>query len=310
MIVRMAPRDHFVIIPNAAARDRQLSFKARGLLAYMLSMPDDWSATRDELAKASPDGVTAIRSALDELQTLGYIERRRLRSAGGKWTWVLEVRNAPVETTAEASASGAKPTTGADQPEQDGSAGRTSGGLSTGGQNAISSKEDLPPEDQEEDLSPSARSEEPSSRVKVEVVAPLSADQPTTKTDHRSDVERVCLLVLEHARAMGDSRVTITDKWRTEARLLLDHDRVPADLIERCLGWLATGPGEGAQFWRGNIFSVPKLRQQWPKLVAAAQRDRQRNGFRPGPGDRTADSFRQVIEMYANEDADRKELAQ
>lgn len=69
----------YVMINKGAIRDRQLSWKAKGLLAYLLSMPDDWQIYETELIKHTTDGRDATRSAIKELIAAGYIERSKAR---------------------------------------------------------------------------------------------------------------------------------------------------------------------------------------------------------------------------------------
>ena len=76
-------RSRFARIDNAALQDDRLSFRARGVLAYVLSRPDSWTHSADRLSAASCDGVDAIRGALRELEAAGYAELRRVRSSRG-----------------------------------------------------------------------------------------------------------------------------------------------------------------------------------------------------------------------------------
>ncbi|WP_427422682.1 hypothetical protein [Lysinibacillus fusiformis] len=95
------PRENFQILPNATARDRRLSFRARGLLALMLSYPPDWQFNRDWLARQTDgEGVSAVRTALQELETHGYLVRRRIR-VDGRFQWVQKVYVTPVDTQAD-----------------------------------------------------------------------------------------------------------------------------------------------------------------------------------------------------------------
>lgn len=88
MIVR-APRpdSHFVQIRNDVIRDRRLSYKARGLLAFMLSFPDNYRITSESLADASDqDGRRAVLSGLEELRDLGYLVTVSERDEKGQWS--------------------------------------------------------------------------------------------------------------------------------------------------------------------------------------------------------------------------------
>lgn len=85
MIIRVAHRDHYTVIRNNTLRDSRLSFKARGLLAYLLSLPDDTSLDRRRLEGAGPDGAYAIRMALQELAAAGYLRHEKHQDERGLW---------------------------------------------------------------------------------------------------------------------------------------------------------------------------------------------------------------------------------
>ena len=58
--------------------------KAKGLLTFMLSVPDDWDYSLYGLSTLSSDGIDGVRSGIRELEKHGYLTRRRIRDAGGK----------------------------------------------------------------------------------------------------------------------------------------------------------------------------------------------------------------------------------
>ena len=83
-IIRQKRKERFSIVNNKIIEDKQISFKARGLLIYMLSKPDDWKFYPDELANHSDkDGVKAINTALQEMESAGYLVRKRKRDKEG-----------------------------------------------------------------------------------------------------------------------------------------------------------------------------------------------------------------------------------
>lgn len=59
--------------------DNNLSFKAKGILAYLLSKPDNWRCVPKDLATNSCDGQKAIYSGLKELRSEGYMIKRPVR---------------------------------------------------------------------------------------------------------------------------------------------------------------------------------------------------------------------------------------
>ena len=60
-----------------------MSWKAKGLMTYLLSLPEDWKIYVDEIVKHSTDGEAGLRSALKELIKYGYIKFERKRNEKG-----------------------------------------------------------------------------------------------------------------------------------------------------------------------------------------------------------------------------------
>jgi hypothetical protein len=96
-INRIHKTGHFVQIPNATLRDERLSFKARGVLAYILSHVDGWRADANDIADASTDGRTAVLSALKELEDKGYRKVARRQDDKGRWVTDVHWFETPAE---------------------------------------------------------------------------------------------------------------------------------------------------------------------------------------------------------------------
>ena len=75
---------HFTKINDKCLWDKRLPAQAKGLLMYSLSRPDNWQFTLTEWINASPIGEKAIRTILQELETLGYLVRYQ---QGFKWVY-------------------------------------------------------------------------------------------------------------------------------------------------------------------------------------------------------------------------------
>lgn len=75
MIFKIIKRDTpFVMIDKRIAEDERLSYKAKGLMMYLLSRPPDWIVRRDDLIARSTDGREAVQSGMSELKDIGYAE--------------------------------------------------------------------------------------------------------------------------------------------------------------------------------------------------------------------------------------------
>lgn len=83
-VLRKEKKNNFTIIDNSIFRNRTISYKAKGLLCQMLSLPDGWEWSVEGLAKLSTDGKSAVASALEELTKAGYF-RREQRMKDGKF---------------------------------------------------------------------------------------------------------------------------------------------------------------------------------------------------------------------------------
>jgi hypothetical protein len=109
-ILRQGRRANYTVIGNAALRDERLSFKALGLLVFLLSKPDGWTINLKQIARDRSDGYTAVSNAMSELVTLGYAKREVKRGENGHLlgseTTVFEE---PIELE--------KPTEGMSKPE-------------------------------------------------------------------------------------------------------------------------------------------------------------------------------------------------
>jgi hypothetical protein len=90
-IYRERSADPFCRIPNETLQDPSLSFKAKGVLAYLLSKPDGWKPQAADIANHSTDGPSAIASAVKELREQGYAELQKHIRNGRVTEWRLIV---------------------------------------------------------------------------------------------------------------------------------------------------------------------------------------------------------------------------
>lgn len=92
MNIHRAPvTESFCPLPNALLQDKALSFRARGILVMMLSMPLHWQTYHSWLTEQGKEGEEAVRTALRELESAGYLTKRQRREqgrmAGFQWDW-------------------------------------------------------------------------------------------------------------------------------------------------------------------------------------------------------------------------------
>lgn len=83
-IVRVEKVENYSVINNYFLNDPSISFKAKGLLAYLLSKPNDWQIYIEHLKKTSTDGKDSIASIIKELINANYISRDTMRNEKGQ----------------------------------------------------------------------------------------------------------------------------------------------------------------------------------------------------------------------------------
>ena len=81
-IIRSERRKNFTHIDNKVFADNVLSFRAMGLLGYLLSKPDNWSVSARHLATvteetARPVAINAVHETLKELRQAGFIVMKK-----------------------------------------------------------------------------------------------------------------------------------------------------------------------------------------------------------------------------------------
>jgi len=86
----------FTRIPNDWLRDDRITFRAKGLLAYLLSHEVGYTITIGQIERETGDGRHAIRGAIDDLVSNGYLETQRTHDERG-WNaglaWFLQDPN-------------------------------------------------------------------------------------------------------------------------------------------------------------------------------------------------------------------------
>lgn len=88
---------HFTQIPNSWLRDRRLSYKARGLLAELLSHSIGFQVSIGRLAAIGVDGKDSIASAIQELENAGYLYREQSRNPNGTLAGNIWITQDPAE---------------------------------------------------------------------------------------------------------------------------------------------------------------------------------------------------------------------
>ena len=75
----------YSIIPGEYLRNPDLSFKERGMMATLYSLPENWVFTIEGLAATVNDGISVTRSTFKKLGKKGYIRQHTVRGADGRF---------------------------------------------------------------------------------------------------------------------------------------------------------------------------------------------------------------------------------
>ena len=77
-VFKVEKTKNFTIMSNHHLQNKNLSLKAKGLLSYMLSLPNDWDYSLAGLVANSKESKTSIRNTLNELKENHYLSVTKL----------------------------------------------------------------------------------------------------------------------------------------------------------------------------------------------------------------------------------------
>jgi hypothetical protein len=113
---------------------------------------------------------------------------------------------------------------------------------------------------------------EPETETETEVKEKNS--RTSAKPDNaplRHDVERVCRHLAAVIEKGGGKKQTISRKWRTDIRLLIDKDGITPDQAIAAIDW-----AHASSFWQAHILSPFKLRDKYETLRRQAIAEQQK----------------------------------
>ena len=87
-IIRAKHNKDFTQINNATLREKGLSLRARGLLAYMLSFSDEWAFSVNSLSEDCGETRYAILTSIAELRREGFLRISQSHTSDGKFNEV------------------------------------------------------------------------------------------------------------------------------------------------------------------------------------------------------------------------------
>lgn len=82
-VFKIEKNKNYTVMSNYYLQDKNLSYKAKGLLSFMLSLPDNWDYSLNGLCSISKESRDGIRSILKKLQDKHYLEIEKVRGNKG-----------------------------------------------------------------------------------------------------------------------------------------------------------------------------------------------------------------------------------
>ena len=69
-VFKIEKNNNYTVMSNYHLRDKNLSYKAKGLLSFMLSLPKEWDYSMNGLVSVSKEKLKTIRNILRELEDI------------------------------------------------------------------------------------------------------------------------------------------------------------------------------------------------------------------------------------------------
>jgi hypothetical protein len=270
-VVRLHRRETYTVVTNDAIRDERLSWKATGLLVYLLGLPDGWRINHRDLAERKLDGKAAVLTGMSELEENGYLRRTTERLPDGTFRTEVHIFEEAL-SDGDPIPTGAPGTDypGPDEPDPD---------------NRYPTGSNQPGINQEEETS----------------LAPLDgSDLPAVlaSSPHLADAERLADLLADLIAENGSRRPTVSPTWVRDMERLLRLDERTAVQVEAAIRW-----SQRDDFWQSNILSPAKLRKQYDRMRLQARRDTTRTERRSGSAASMVDVLQQLDDQMERESA-------
>lgn len=89
-VIRVEKTKNYTVMSNYHLQDKRLSLKAKGMMSYMLSLPQEWDYSIKGLTACVKEGQSTVMSILKELKDTGYLVMVRnnpTKETNGRITW-------------------------------------------------------------------------------------------------------------------------------------------------------------------------------------------------------------------------------
>lgn len=255
-VYRIQKAESFTQIDNRMITDNTITAKAKGILLYLLSKPNEWKVYEVDIVNNMRDGKDSVRSGLKELIEVGYIHRERMHDERGRFAGYSYI-------VYEYKAENPHFTVSGDTVNGKSENGESENGKTVNGEPAPSNTKLTNTE-----LSNTKNNNTEKENI-VDDKSPTPAPLKTGKRIFEEHEQPLVLAKYLHElikRNNPYAKEPNFQEWGNHIRLMHEVDGIEYSVIQNCISWC-----QNDSFWYKNILSTKKLREKFQTLYMQAQ---------------------------------------
>lgn len=251
-------QNNFTLIQNEVLNSKEMTFELKGIYCFLISKPSGWSFSAERIASQTNDKIGTIKRLLRELEDMELLVRTKVKSDKGKFCGIkYEILQTIVTKRDDGYCVGTQ--------RDDGYRDNISNTNNNSNTNSSNTNKDI------------------LSEIKISNDNPLLIDLDVT--NEKLEVKITKSLFDLFRRNQIEQGVTVfkrydrtrLNSWLTHIDKMIRIDKVTREELQSAYVWLSDGKYKNSEFWRKNILSTEKLREQYPKLQIAMKEDLQRS---------------------------------
>jgi hypothetical protein len=90
--------NNFTALSNKLLQNNNLSLDTRGLLCYLISLPQDWIIYKENIQKQLGFGRKKMDRIWAEAKSFGYLKSEKFRESNGTWNYIYTITDVPLST--------------------------------------------------------------------------------------------------------------------------------------------------------------------------------------------------------------------
>lgn len=243
---------NFTLIQNEVLNSKEMTFELKGLYCFLVSKPSGWSFSAERISSQTNDKIGTIKRLLRELEALELLVRTKVKSEQGKF---IGIKYEILETIVTKRDIGCCVGTQSDDGYRD-NISNTNNNSNT---NSSNTNKEIMSEQSSDDT-------------------PLLNLDTTNQTLEIKITKSFFDLFRNNQKENGVTIFTKYDKtklktWLVHVKRMIEIDKISIEDLREVHVWLSDPKYRNSEFWRKNIISTQKLREQFPKLQSAMKDD-------------------------------------